>query len=102
MNKISLSLALVSLVAGNVAIAAQSDSEYRSDDGLLIIRSAGTGYTPSGPPPAFDQLDSNHDNRIDANEALGYKLLANDFRMADSNHDGNVSKREYERWVNMP
>jgi hypothetical protein len=102
MNKTLFSLALASLAASSVAAMAQQNSEYRSNDGLLIIRSGGTAYTPSGPAPDFAQLDSNHDNRIDANEALGYKLLANDFRMADSNHDGSVSKREYERWANMP
>ena len=81
---------------------AQSSSDYRSADGLLTIRSAGTGYTPSGPAPEFAQLDVNGDGFIDSTEAAGYKLLANDFRMADSNRDGRISKREYQHWVNMP
>ena len=42
------------------------------------------------------------DLSIDEGEAVGYKLLANDFRMADSNRDGRISKREYERWTSMP
>jgi hypothetical protein len=84
-----------------ISASARADS-MSEPSGQVIVRSAGTGYTPSGPAPDFAQLDSNRDRRIDAGEAVGYKLLANDFRMADSNHDGSVSKREYERWANMP
>lgn len=102
MNKIIRSLTLATLAATSVAALAQSDSEYRSEDGLLTIRSAGTGYTPSGPAPDFAQLDTNGNGSIDSAEASGYKLLANDFLMADSNHDGKVSKREYERWAARP
>jgi hypothetical protein len=102
MNKIIFGLTLASLVAGSSAAMAQQASEYRSKDGLLIVRSAGTGYTPSGPAPDFARLDTNGDGHIDATEAKGYALLANDFRMADSNRDGNISKREYERWAAKP
>lgn len=102
MNKTAFRLILASLAACSMAAMAQSGSEYRSDDGLLTIRSAGTGYTPSGPAPDFAQLDTNGDGAIDNSEAPGYKLLANDFLLADSNHDGKVSKREYERWASMP
>ena len=102
MNKILAGVTLASLTVCSAAVMAQSSSEYRSADGLLTIRSAGTGYTPSGPAPEFTQLDVNGDGFIDSTEADGYKLLANDFRMADSNHDGRVSKREYERWVKLP
>ncbi|HMM65686.1 MAG TPA: hypothetical protein PKC03_01985 [Dokdonella sp.] len=102
MNRFFTSLTLALLATSSMAAMAQSDSEYRSKDGLLIVRSAGTGYTPSGPAPDFAQLDTNGDGFIDTTEADGYKLLANDFRMADSNHDGKVSKREYERWAAMP
>lgn len=102
MNKVIASIAVVAMAACSASVMAQSGTEYRSADGLLTIRSAGTGYTPSGPAPDFGQLDTNGNGSIDASEALGYKLLANDFRMADSNRDGRVSKREYERWSTMP
>lgn len=102
MNLVLRPLLTLALLAFATLAAAQSDSTYRSDDGLLIIRSAGTGYMPSGPAPGFAQLDANGDGFIDLDEAPGYRLLANDFRMADSNHDGKVSKREYERWVALP
>ena len=102
MNKFLVSVSLASLAACSTVAMAQSETEYRSADGLLTIRSAGTGYTPSGPAPEFAQLDVNGNGFIDSNEAAGYKLLANDFRLADSNRDGRVSKREYVRWAAMP
>jgi hypothetical protein len=102
MNLMPRCFALFGFLALSATAMAQNDNTYRSDDGLLIIRSAGTGYTPSGPAPDFAQLDANGDGFIDSSEAAGYRLLANDFRMADGNHDGKVSKREYERWVALP
>jgi hypothetical protein len=98
----SLSITLSLLALASMAAVAQDESVYRSEDGLLTVRSAGTGYTPSGPAPDFSALDSNGDGSIDTSEAPGYKLLANDFKMADSSHDGRVSRREYERWAAMP
>lgn len=102
MNHLPRRFALLGFLALSTTAMAQNDNTYRSDDGLLIIRSAGTGYTPSGPAPDFAQLDANGDGFLDQSEASGYRLLANDFRMADSNRDGKVSKREYERWVALP
>lgn len=95
-------LLLAAMAAGLVANAyAQNDSMSNSST-HVTVRSAGTGYTPSGPAPEFSQLDTDGNGSIDANEAVGYKLLANDFRMADSNHDGRISKREYTHWSSMP
>lgn len=79
-----------------------SQAMAQNNQGEVTVRSAGTGYTASGPAPEFAQLDSNGNGSINADEATGYKLLANDFLMADSNHDGRVSKREYERWASSP
>ena len=68
----------------------------------VIVQSAGTGYTPSGPAPTFAALDLNGDSSISKDEASGYKLLANDFLKADSDENGTVSKSEYERWAAQP
>jgi len=80
---------------------AQSSSSTRGSE--EIVRASGqTGYQPSGPAPAFSQLDSNGDRAISADEAVGYALLANDFLMADANRDGRISQREYDRWAARP
>ncbi|MGB0135000.1 hypothetical protein [Dokdonella sp.] len=68
----------------------------------VTVRSAGTGYTPSGPAPAFADLDRNGDASLSKDEASSYKLLANDFLKADSDEDGEISKSEYERWAAQP
>ncbi len=100
--KLALKLMITAMTVGMVATAyAQNDSMSNSSS-TVTVRSAGTGYTPSGPAPDFSQLDSNGNGSIDATEAVGYKLLANDFRMADSNRDGRISKREYAHWMSMP
>ncbi len=93
---------LAGMAAGMVMNAYAQNDAMSSPTATVTVRSAGTGYTPSGPAPDFSQLDSNGNGNIDATEAVGYKLLANDFRMADSNQDGRVSKREYARWASMP
>lgn len=52
----------------------------------------------AGPAPDFAQL-ANGGKYVTAEQAAtGYPLLANDFQHADRNHDGRVSKSEYERW----
>lgn len=94
-------LILAAMAGVGTSAHAQGDSMSNGTT-HVTVRSAGTGYTPSGPAPEFNQLDTNGNGNIDNGEAGGYTLLANDFRMADSNRDGRVSKREYERWSTMP
>lgn len=72
------------------------------DKTTVIVRSAGTAYAPSGPAPAFAEMDHDGNASISPQEARGYKLLANDFIKADSNEDGQVSRAEYERWAAQP
>ena len=97
-----LSITLGALACATTAMA-QETRVMREGGGDLIVRSSGeTGYKPSGPAPAFDQLDTDRNGTINADEAIGYALLANDFIKADANRDGRVSKREYERWAAQP
>ncbi|HET9032513.1 MAG TPA: hypothetical protein VFN25_06370 [Dokdonella sp.] len=96
-----MKIVIESLILG-VLILAGTQVMAQDNQGEVIVRSAGTGYTPSGPAPEFSQLDTDGNGSIDHHEASGYKLLANDFRMADSNHDGKISRREYERWAALP
>ncbi|MEZ5461715.1 hypothetical protein [Dokdonella sp.] len=93
------------LSAGVVTCAvAQSDQTTANppDKTTVIIRSGGTGYTPSGPAPAFAELDQDGDANLSPLEAKGYKLLANDFLKADSDESGLISAAEYERWAAQP
>lgn len=100
--KLALKLMITAMTVGMVATAYAQDDSMSNSSNTVTVRSAGTGYTPSGPAPDFSQLDTNGNGNIDTTEAVGYKLLANDFRMADSNRDGRVSKREYAHWMSMP
>ncbi|WP_440223109.1 hypothetical protein ACQQ2N_18840 [Dokdonella sp. MW10] len=78
------------------------EARFQQQNGDLIVRYGETGYKPSGPAPAFEQLDTDGNGSISESEAAGYALLANDFIKADANRDGRVSKREYERWTANP
>jgi len=102
MNRLHvLPLALAALACASAASA--QETRVPREGGDLIVRSSGeTGYKPSGPAPAFAQLDADGNGSISHDEATGYALLANDFIKADANRDGRVSKREYERWAAQP
>ena len=92
----------IAAVVGAAAVSAQ-ETRVPGASGNVIVRSSGeTGYRPSGPAPAFTQLDSDGNRSISPDEANGYALLANDFIKADANRDGRVSQREYERWAAQP
>ncbi|MBN8480055.1 MAG: hypothetical protein J0L88_00520 [Xanthomonadales bacterium] len=102
MNRLPLlPLAVATLACASVASA--QETRVPREGGDLIVRSSGeTGYKPSGPAPAFTELDGDRNGVISLDEANGYALLANDFIKADANRDGRVSKREYERWAAQP
>lgn len=51
----------------------------------------------AGPAPDFSQL-ANGKKSITMEQAASYPPLANDFEHADSNRDGRISQREFERW----
>lgn len=99
---------LVALIVVGVAATsayAQStprETRYAREGGELILRTGETGYRPSGPAPAFSELDRNGDGSISADEANGYALLANDFIKADGNRDNRISSREYANWIAQP
>lgn len=48
-------------------------------------------------PPAFEDLDRNHDGENDRSEANHYALLANDFEYA-TEHAKTVSRQRYLAW----
>ena len=105
MNRPAFALVLLAPTLGVAVAASAGAGEVRipREQGDLIVRSSGeTSYRPSGPAPAFADLDRDGNGAIDESEAAGYTLLANDFIIADGNRDGRVSQREYSRWAGRP
>jgi hypothetical protein len=84
------------------AFAQESDTHtttYLTAEGPLIVHSGQPAPQQYGPPPPFAQLDRRGLGYLTAEDAEGYRLLANDFIYADSNRDGRISRAEYERWA---
>ena len=103
MRRTISALLLFSAIAGHaVAQTAPHETRYPRAGGDLVVRSGEMAYRPSGPAPAFAQLDTDGNGAISPAEAVGYHLLANDFIKADANRDGRISQREYDRWASQP
>jgi len=66
--------------------------------GQVTVNSGPAPAKPSGPAPDFATL-SGGKSFISPTQASAFPLLANDFQYADANHDGKISKAEYQRWV---
>ena len=99
-------VASLSLCCAGLALAtAQSGGKdqvdrYTTRDGTEVeLRSGQLPRKPDGTPPEFAALDTNRDGVIDEQEAAGYRLLGDDLKHADGNHDNRVSAAEYARWV---
>lgn len=94
---------LIALTASCCGVAfAQSDTStatYHTPQGELVVHSGPAATRSFGAPPPFAQLDTSGKGFLDEAEAAAYPPLANDFRYADSNHDGRISRAEYSRWV---
>jgi hypothetical protein len=102
--KLRISTFCFLLAATSTAASAQEGAQertatYPTADGKLVVHSSQPGPQPSGPPPAFAQLDRHGAGFLNPDDAAGYPLLANDFIYADSNRDGRISKAEYARWA---
>jgi len=85
-------------------VLAQSSNDqvdrYKTKDGTRVeLHSGMLERKPDGTPPTFAEIDRNGDGALDENEASAYRLLGDDFKYADSNHDGRVSPQEYARWT---
>jgi hypothetical protein len=89
------------LVATTCLGAAQEKTkDFESRDAHVTLHSGQPEMRDFGPPPAFDQIDQNHDGSITPAEAKsGYEMLYIDFEFADHNRNGRVSRAEYEHWI---
>ena len=45
----------------------------------------------------FEELDKNHDDKLTREEVAGDPLWSKDFDIADTNHDGFISKAEFKK-----
>src|SRR5690606_38603898 len=70
---------LSSVVCAGAFAQTPQETRYAREGGDLIVRSGEMAYRPSGPAPAFTQLDTDGNGSISTAEAVGYNLLANDF-----------------------
>ncbi len=71
-------------------------------EGTLTVRSwpswnMGSGYHEQ--PPAFKDLDVDHDGRISQQEAMAFAPLANDFLYVDGDTGRGITLKQYQHWV---
>jgi hypothetical protein len=51
-----------------------------------------------GSMPSFNKLDTNHTGYLSTKEAASVPGLVTDWKGADTNHDGKISRSEYMAW----
>ncbi|RAP57369.1 hypothetical protein [Oleiagrimonas sp. MCCC 1A03011] len=73
---------------------------YHTRQGTLIVKSSMPAPPKYGPAPTFAALDSNHNGRLNAEEANAYAPLANDFLYV-SHGTKTISRGAYRRWVHQ-
>merc|ERR1719502_178182 len=71
----------------------QHAQDTGSASGGLLGMITGGGSGAAG--KTFDQIDTNHDNVIDKNEAAAAGISAAQFNAMDKNHDGVISRAEF-------
>jgi len=72
-------------------------AQLQTPQGTLTVNSGMPPATDYGPKPPFAQLDTNHDGRIDQNEAQAYIPLENDW-IHVAHHASSISKAQYAAW----
>lgn len=86
------------LLAGNAQAQTISSARYQTAQGELIVTTREAPLNHFGPAPPFAHLDVALRGYLTPADAIAYPPLANDFIFADSNRDGRISTREYQRW----
>ena len=77
----------------------QAAAQTTTDKGVQVtVNSSMPPAPPAGPAQSFEQL-ANGGKSISESQASAYPLLANDFKYADRNRDGRISKSEYDAWL---
>jgi hypothetical protein len=93
--------AALALLAAASAQAQDQVAHFTTADGRPVTLHSGQPAPDHyGSPPAFGQLDTNHDGYISLAEAEAYPPLVNDFEEA-VHHGDRVSKAQYAHWVQI-
>lgn len=66
--------------------------------GTQVVITSSMPRPTYGPPPRFEDLDTNRDGVISEREAEAYPLLANDFLYA-SHHHRVITRAQYKHWA---
>ncbi|MCB1629055.1 MAG: hypothetical protein KDI37_17705 [Xanthomonadales bacterium] len=94
-------LLLTSALWLSATAQAQDDSvvRYGPDGKKTTITWGPAPALPDQGNPDFDALDRDGDDRLTLVETEAHRLLHSDFKFADSNRDGTLSRRELQRWI---
>lgn len=95
----------VSAAAALLALGAQAqgtDSPAAAVSGAAAAEVAAPAprYTASDLERAFGFMDGNRDGKVSRQEASGFRGVAKNFDRADTNHDGFLSREEFDTAMN--
>ena len=82
-----------------VAVSAAANRSVRPTDGLLQATPVTTRAGSRSADAAFNRADTNHDGRLDREEAEHFPALSQRFDVLDTNHDSFISREEFNQAV---
>ena len=96
--------AMALTVGAAAALFAMGVHAQGADESVASGTAAGQApaprYAASELERAFGFMDSDRDNRVSRQEASGFRGVAKNFDRADTNHDGFLSRGEFDTAMN--
>ena len=92
--------AAAALFATSVHAQSADASVAPGASGTAAAQAPAPRYTASELERAFGFMDSDRDHRISRQEASGFRGVAKNFDRADTNHDGFLSREEFDTAMN--